>query len=72
MDKRSYLLEKAQLIGQDNHAQWHYDAKLQMNTIRDGATNAVTACSLASVITGSKTDCAPGDDDPDYDAEHCY
>jgi len=72
MGKRSYLLNRAHMVSAAQHIAWEYDENLQLNfTVNDEDTRT-PVCTLSSMITASKTDSAPGDDDPDPDAEICY
>lgn len=72
MGKRSFLLNRAHKVSAAQHNSWEYDEKLQLNfTVNDEGVHT-PVCTLSSMITASKTESAPGDDDPDPDAEICY
>lgn len=66
MIKRSFLLEKAHDVSVVANESWFYDDQTDVNTIPiNGKTTPV--CTSSTVVTGSKTEAAPGDDDPDPD-----
>jgi hypothetical protein len=68
---KSFLLQKAHDIATVATEAWYYDETLQLSTIND-AQESTPVCMTSSVTTGSKTEAAPGDDDPDPDAEFMY
>jgi hypothetical protein len=72
MEKRSYLLNRAHKVTATNHNFWKYDENLQLNFTVNKEGSHTPVCTLSSMITASKTESAPGDDDPDPDAEICY
>lgn len=68
---RPFLLEKAHDVNALANETLVYDHQLEANTIFiDDA--AIPACTASTMITGSKTEAAPGDDDPDPDVEFMY
>lgn len=71
MVTQSFLLEKAHDMSTVENESWYYDNELHMNTvIVDG--KPIPVCAISSMITASKTEAAPGDDDPDPDVEFMY
>ena len=71
MTNKSFLLGRAHHVGTISNMPCHYDNEMQINTvIVDGKTTPL--CGISSMITGSKTESAPGDDDPDPDTELMY
>ncbi|HFT5240794.1 TPA: hypothetical protein ACGTP8_004539 [Yersinia enterocolitica] len=66
-----FLLEMAHNVNSVASELWNYDDELQMNTVFINDKN-IPVCTTSSMITGSKTDSAPGDDDPDPDVERMY
>lgn len=71
MMNRSFLLEKAHNVSVVANESWVYDDQLEVNTIFLNE-KTTPACTASIMITGSKTDAAPGDDDPDPDVEFIY
>lgn len=71
MMTQSFLLEMAHVVRSVENELWSYDDELQMNTVCVNEKN-IPVCTISSIITGSKTDSAPGDDDPDPDVERMY
>jgi len=73
MKKRSYLLTQAKDVSPvPFQSSWRFDDALQLNTTINEQKEVIPVCIMSSVGTGSKTAAAPGDDDPDPDAEYCY
>lgn len=72
MKKASYLLSHAQDLFTISKAEWFFDEKLQLNLFKVQNNSPVPVCTVFSMITNSKTDAAPGDDDPDPEMEVCY
>lgn len=70
MLRKHFLLKNAQEVSRVHKSEWKYDNELNLNVLI--SDNSTPACSLTSLITGSKTEALPGDDDPDPDAEFCY
>lgn len=71
MLNRSFLLERAHTVNSMANEYWSYDHQLEVSTVLINE-KATPACTLSTVITGSKTEAAPGDDDPDPDVELMY
>lgn len=69
--KSSFLLSHAKSVLASNHEVWVYDDELCLNMI-DSDEGFIPACSSPNIVTQSKTDSAPGDDDPDTDADFIY
>ena len=72
MAKRSFLLSRAKRVSTVHQKSWTYDDNLQLNITTNDIGVDAPVCTLSSIITNSKTEAAPGDDDPDQDAEKCY
>jgi len=72
MEKRSFLLSRAQSVSGVHQDSYAYDYNRQLNIATTNIGTDVPACIISSMITCSKTEAAPGDDDPDQDAEKCY
>ena len=73
MEKRNFLLCKAKDVESSHfHECWTYDENVQLNTTITSNDEVVRVCMRASIITGSKTEAFPGDDDPDPEVENCY
>ncbi|QAR32696.1 hypothetical protein EP073_04515 [Geovibrio thiophilus] len=73
MEKRSYLLSQAKEVNPAySTTQWVFNESLQFNTIANEHKEITPVCLISSIITGSKTEAFPGDDDPDPDAEFCF
>ncbi len=72
MGKYSFLLERAHEVHVTNKREWTYDTVMQLNVASGGAGNFLPVCAMSSIITMSKTEAAPGDDDPDSDADLMY
>ncbi len=71
MVMQSFLLKNSHSVGITGNDNWHYDNKLQMNMVcRNGKVMPV--CTISSIVTQSKTEAYPGDDDPDPDVENMY
>jgi hypothetical protein len=71
MMNRSFLLEKSHDVSVVANEFWSYDHQLEVNTIFFNK-KTTPACTVSTMITGSKTEAAPGDDDPDPDVEFMY
>lgn len=69
--KNSFLLSKS-LTLEILSVNSHYDHKRGINISRVGDKYIPTASVESNLSTQSKTLSAPGDDDPDVEAEHCY
>lgn len=72
MEKQNFLLSQAEDVSIIYQESWVYDNDLHLNTIKNANGTVTPVCSNLAMITGSKTMAAPGDDDPDPDAESCY
>lgn len=71
MMNRSFLLERSHDVRTVTNKSWYYNHQLEVNTIFIGE-KSMLACTASTMITMSKTDAAPGDDDPDPDTEFMY
>jgi len=71
MLNRSFLLERAHVVSSMASEFWSYDHQLEVNTVLINQ-KATPACTVSTMITGSKTEAAPSDDDPDPDVELMY
>lgn len=71
MINRSFLLEKAHDVSVVENESWLYDDQADINTILTNGKSA-PVCMSSAMVTGSKTESAPGDDDPDPDVEFMY
>jgi len=66
-----FLIEKAHDVSTLINTSWFYDYDLEINTVF--VDEKITpVCTVSTMITGSKTEAAPGDDDPDPDVELMY
>lgn len=71
MINRSFLLERAHDVSVIEHESWVYDDQSDVNTILVNR-KSTPVCMLSTMVTGSKTEAAPSDDDPDPDVEFIY
>ncbi|MEJ2046160.1 MAG: hypothetical protein P8X74_23805 [Reinekea sp.] len=71
MINRSFLLEKAHDVSVVANESWLYDDQTDVNTIPIKGER-MPVCMSSAMVTGSKTEAAPGDDDPDPDVEFMY
>lgn len=70
MSRRSFLLQNARSFPW-KQTQGHYDDEKQMTRLWLW-NRLVPLAALETAYTGSKTEQAPGDDDPDPDGIECY
>ncbi len=68
---RSFLLKKAHDMYTVPYGILFYNYQFELNTIFING-KVTPACTASTMITVSKTDAAPGDDDPDPDIELMY
>ena len=69
--KRAFLLTTARrIVGPDISA--YYDEGKQLNISYDCGKPNPLVLKARTVWTSSKTESAPGDDDPDPEVEKCY
>ena len=71
MMSRTFLLEKAHEVSLVINESWSYDPKIELNTMYVNR-ETTPVCVLSTMITASKTEAVPGDDDPDPDVEFMY
>lgn len=71
MSDHTFLLENSHELKTVQFEAWQYDNELQLNIVSI-ENKTVPACTLQSLITHSKTEATPGDDDPDRDMEVMY
>ena len=71
MEKRSFLLWNARTFPLKERLQ-HYDERQQLSVVPVRGTLVPIAALERAAHTTSKTEQAPGDDDPDPDAIECY
>ena len=70
--KRSFLLASARRLPNPVNISAHYDEHQQLNVSHGGGRPHPLALHPNAAWTSSKTETAPGDDDPDPEAEGCY
>ena len=70
--KRPFLLARARRLVSLVDISTHYDEHQQLNVSYVGGRPHPLASDDSAAWTSSKTDAAPGDDDPDPEAEGCY
>lgn len=71
MMNQTFLLGKAHEVSAIANDSWSYDHHLEVNTMLVSG-EATPVCTVSTMVTASKTEAAPGDDDPDPDAEYMY
>jgi hypothetical protein len=71
MIAKAFLLDRAHVVSAIANEYWNYDIETDLNMVRSKGSD-VPVCTTALAITGSKTEAAPGDDDPDPDVELMY
>ncbi len=71
MENHSYLLANASIVSSKANEFWSYNNEIEMNTTVIHQKE-IPVCMLSTAITCSKTEAAPGDDDPDPDTEFMY
>ena len=71
-DKRVFLLARARQIVSSIDLRSYYDDDAQLNVQRTDGHVLPFVMNNGLAITRSKTAAAPGDDDPDIEAEECY
>lgn len=72
MQNCSFLLSQAQVVATSYKEEWVYADDQQLNLMEKENGLFVPVCNQASIVTSSKTEAAPGDDDPDPEMEFCY
>ena len=72
MEKRSFLLELAHNVKVMDRHTWAYNEVMQLNVAKGNSGKFIPVCVLSSIITTSKAETAPGDEDPDPDADFIY
>ena len=70
--KRAFLLARAQQIVSSIDLRSYYDDHAQLNLKWTKGNLEPLVMNEGAAFTQSKTHAAPGDDDPDRDAEFCY
>lgn len=70
--KRAFLLARARQIVTAMDLRGHYDDVAQLNVAQTVGDVQPLVMKKGLAITMSKTHAAPGDDDPDIEAEDCY
>ncbi len=71
-DKRPFLLARAHQLINLVELSGHYDEREQLNVLYIAGKPLPLVLNASAAWTGSKTEAAPGDDDPDPEAEGCY
>ena len=70
--KRPFLLARARHLAHLVELSGHYDDREQLNlSYVDGQVRPLVL-NASAAWTSSKTEAAPGDDDPDPEGEACY
>lgn len=72
MERKNFLLTHAIDVINLSTESWMYDENIHLNVIENEEGGITPVCSISSMVTCSKTEAAPGDDDPDPDIEMCY
>ena len=72
MKMHSFLLSRALEVSRMTNESWIYNEDQQVNVMKTKNGKFIPVCCGSSSITESKTCAAPGDDDPDREAEVCY
>ena len=72
MHKRSFLLANARRLTNSVESPAHYEEAEQVNVSYDDGKPHPLVLGASAAWTSSKTESAPGDDDPDPEAEGCY
>lgn len=70
--KHSFLLSRSVYLFAESRDGYFYDKKMDVNYSSINDINIPTVIISNSLTTQSKTLAAPGDDDPDKEAENCY
>ena len=70
--KRPFLLASARRLANPVDISAHYDEHEHVNVSYVGGRPYPLALDSSAAWTSSKTAAAPGDDDPDAEAEGCY
>jgi hypothetical protein len=70
--KQSFLLSRSVSLLSERSIDYFYDTKLDVNCSSVNDINIPVVMLADSLTTQSKTFAAPGDDDPDREAESCY
>ena len=70
--KRPFLLASARRLANAVDISAHYDEHEQVNVSYVGGKPHPLVLDASAAWTSSKTEAAPGDDDPDPEAEACY
>ena len=70
--KRPFLLANARRLTNSVDITAHYEEVEQINVTYDGGKPYPLVLAASAAWTSSKTESAPGDDDPDPEAEGCY
>lgn len=72
LPKKLFLLTRSVSLLSENRDNCSYDAKMDINFSSSNGKNTPTVTLHNNLTTQSKTFAAPGDDDPDVEAENCY
>ena len=72
IQKRAFLLARAHRIDSSIDLRGRYDEDVHLNMDRTHDHAQPLVLTKGGAVTRSKTDAAPGDDDPDIEAEECY
>lgn len=70
--KRAFLLANSRRLTNSVDITAHYDEVEQLNVAYDDEKPHPLVSDASAAWTSSKTESAPGDDDPDPEAEGCY
>lgn len=70
--KQPFLLSRSVTLLPEISSEYTYDERMEVNYSSENNTNTPVAVNGNSVPTQSKTFAAPGDDDPEREAENCY
>jgi hypothetical protein len=70
--QKSFLLAKSVSLLEEDSEKSYYDNKRDINISSYNGRNIPSITLNNNLTTQSKTFAAPGDDDPDREAENCY
>lgn len=72
LSQKPFLLARSVNLLSENSESYFYDNEKDINVSFLNGTATPSVVSGNSLTTQSKTCSAPGDDDPDREAENCY
>tara|TARA_B110000196_G_scaffold122424_1_gene106167 strand:+ start:1574 stop:1792 length:219 start_codon:yes stop_codon:yes gene_type:complete len=72
MNSKCFLLATAKKLKSVSDISFTYDEIRDLNIVTSPEGERYPASLVHGIITGSKTESAPGDDDPDPDSALCY